>query len=75
MAMSVGERNSLCSQEVSNDIYLKCTSSQPSISTDIELQLWIAVGSRYIWWMGDTTWLRGTGLYNFRYSNKKYNSL
>jgi len=47
MAMNVDGRNFFCSQEVSNHIYLNCTSSQPSILTDTELQLRIAVGSRY----------------------------
>ena len=47
MAMNVNERNFLCSQEANNDIYLNCTTSQPSSSTDTELQLQIAVGSRY----------------------------
>jgi hypothetical protein len=75
MAVNVDGRNFLCSQEVSNIIYLNCTSSQPSILTDTELQLWIAVGSRYIWWRGDTMWLHGTGLSNFHYSSKKCNRL
>ena len=65
MAMNVDGRNFLCSQEVSSDIYLNCTSLQLLNLTDTELQVWIAVGSRCIWWRGDTMWLRGTGLSNF----------
>ena len=37
---------------------LNCMSSQPSISTGTEPQLWIAVGSRLQIWREDITWLR-----------------